>query len=768
MDRIEDLVRTSLRERGDDAQATPHLYRQVQRRIDRRRRQRAWTLAPIGVAVIAAVAVPLVLSNGPQVPTIADLADRPGAASATGAGELVIVDATGTTGRVDLPSGERVASLAEAGDAGMSRVLVAPERRDDPPIPVMVEVGDLPAGAGSAEPQPGQAPDSSPPPPDVPASVPGELRATAHVDGQRLLLPTDPAPGFRVAADGGATLAPDGGWLATLVTGDGGGDADGWAVQLTQVPTSTDVDVLESLELTLVLPAGSRLESWTDLEDGVGSRLAVRDPDGRILHLPMVTGDDGVPVWDDEQVEVAVDDPVDAYADDHVGGHVTLTDGVLTHVRPVDEERPAAGAVTLQDGELVTGVSTVGGEVRTEADVRDLTAGAADVALRAFGTTTVLTTDAGTWWLERGEEGWTTPVRVEHGAVDATPVGRDLAEVEDSGAAEDEPTRPDVTPPDATPPGVDAPELPADGLIVADESTVTLVAADGTRRELWTFPAEGESTVVDVAVRPGSTAADVTVAITTRAEGMFDVRWLRAVDDEWEVVPQLIEAGPFPLGADDLGVPPTVAWSPDGDLLAVVTQLSADGPVELRTLGWDDDGPSTDPNLGATFTLDTDRPWAATGWVWPDDADGVARSGQLVLIDPVGEVSALLPIERQADGAVALPPGAAPQERGDDLALDVGGARGPGGMDAELVRMDDTLLLRLWRWEDEVDGTGSAPIFVDVSEQGSADGMPVVTGWPEAVLLVLDPDRPVVVDRTGGRTTPVDLGGRIVAADVVR
>lgn len=606
MDRIEDLVRTSLRERGDDAQATPHLYRQVQRRIDRRRRQRAWTLAPIGMAVVAAVAVPLVLSNGPQAPTIDDVADRPSVA-ASGAAEVVVVDASGSTGRVDLSSGERVASLAASSDAGTPRVLVAPERRDDPPIAVVVEVGDLAAGAGSAEPQPGQAPDGSPPPPDVPASIPGELRASAHVDGQRLLLPTDPAPGFRVAPEGGAALAPDGGWLATLVTSDGGGDADGWAVQLTQVPTSADVDVLESLELALVLPAGSRLESWTTI-DGDRSRLAARGPDGRILHQPMVTGDDGVPVWDDEQVEVAVDGPVDAYADDHTGGYVTLADGLLAHVRPV-EEAPAAGAIALDDGEVVAEVATVDGEVRTDADVSALTDGATDVTLRAFGTTTVLTTDDGAWWMDRGAEGWTAPVRIEHGAVDAAPVGRDLAPVELPGAPED--LGPDGEAPDApeTPDPGPAPAALTEDLLVAGTTTLELLAPDGARTLLVELPAEGESTIEDVAVRPGATAEDLTVAFTTAAEGFTDVRYVTVSGGDVGPV-EVLDAAPFaPASATDADViVDGLVWLPDGTRLQWLERTPRDGAgYGLTSIAWSDTGPGgpDERNDDARFGLPT-------------------------------------------------------------------------------------------------------------------------------------------------------------------
>lgn len=661
MDRLEDRIRTSLGDRAADVRPTPHLYRQVRGRIDGRRRRRAWVWAPAGAAVAAAVAVPLLLQSGPQVPTIEDLADRPGA-SATGATQLITVDGDGTVGTLDLPTGTFDAVGGAAGDGAGSapRVWVAPDRREFPPPTVVVDTFRSTGTTGEVE--PGRAPGG---PSAGGAADVGELRAVAHVDGQRLLLPTDPAPGLRAVPQGAAVLSPDGGWLATLVEGGDRGD-DAWALQLTSVPHDPEEGMFESFELVQPLPAGSTLQSWTSAGwDDDEVRLAFRDRDGAVHQLAFRVGADGVPTTDpDVSASRVVDGPVDAYADDHLGGYVTLADGVLAHVQPVAD-----------------------GEVRTEVDVAAVTEGASRVGLRAFGTTTVLTTDAAAWVLERGPDGWTEPERLEHGAVDAAPVGRDLPtpeEPQDEGAAD--PDGPGVAdgdaPDEAGDVGGDGETAPfGDGLVVADDTTVSLVAPDGTLRELYTFPAEGESTIVDVAVRPGSTLDDVTVALTTRAEGMFDVRWLRGVADEWEVVASLIEAGPFPLAVADLGVPPTVAWSPEGELLAVVAQLSPEGPVELRTLGWTDAGPIDDPNFGASFTLDTDRTWSAIDWVWTGGADGeMARSGHLVLLDPTGGASARLAIERQGDGAVALAADAAPEVQGDDVAGDLVGVRSPSAV----------------------------------------------------------------------------------------
>lgn len=571
MDPFEDRIRASLSERADDVEPTPALYREVQRRVDRRRR-RALVWAPVGAAVAAAVAIPLVLTSGPQVPTIDDVADQPGGA-ATGATEVVEVDAAGTTWLRDLGTGER-RELSTGDDAPLApRVLVGVDRRDETPRAVVVQTVDRAevAGGAGADVTPGTRPAD-----EVPGTAPADvapagptLRATAHVAGQRLLLPTDPAPGFAVAAAGGAALAPDGGWLATLVAGDGGGDADGWAVQLTEVPASPDVTTLETLELTLVLPAGSRLESWTTTDADAGrSRLAARGPDGRVLHLPMVTGADGVPVWEDEQVDVAVDRPVDAYADDHVGGRLLLADGTLTYLAPA---------------------ATDGEDVRTTRDLSALVGDDTDVVLRAFGTTTLVTTTEGSWVVSRGPDGFGEPRRLDD-AADVAPVGRDLAA---EAPAPD--TGPDVGTDPGTPDVDEGASSPGAGLplVLSTGDALVLRTEDGATRDLARLAPEGESTIEDLAVRPGSTLDDLTVAYSTTAEGFTDVRWvrLRATDDEPRT--GVLDASPYaPASATDADVIlGGLAWLPDGTRLQWLERDRASGEHALTSIAWSGDGP---------------------------------------------------------------------------------------------------------------------------------------------------------------------------------
>ncbi len=306
-----------------------------------------------------------------------------------------------------------------------------------------------------------------------------------------------------------------------------------------------------------------------------------------------------------------------------------------------------------------------------------------------------------------------------------------------------------------------------DGLVVADDTTVSLIRADGSSQELVTFPAEGESTVVDVAVRPGSTATDLTVAITTRAEGTFDVRWLRVVDGEVATdidpvgtdfpAPPIEGANGFPLGVPDLqdGREPAAVWSPDGDLLAAVVRPSEGAPLELRTIGWTDGGPSDDPNLAATFALDTDRSLTVRRWVWTDDTDAVAREGALLLLDELAGEAFTVRLDRQGDGAPAIPASNPLTPVGEgvlDIVVGQGGTfdgalrPGPGGVVLEV-------------------GDATVELPSEAAGPRAAGRVAVVGG---SVLVVLDPASPLLVDLATGRSRAAPIDGEVVAADAIR
>lgn len=88
------------------------------------------------------------------------------------------------------------------------------------------------------------------------------------------------------------------------------------------------------------------------------------------------------------------------------------------------------------------------------------------------------------------------------------------------------------------------------------DGRLVLRGLDGSEQVLW----QGESEVRTVAVRPGSTPEDLTVAFVTAAEGMLDLRLLSAAGEE-----------ALSLGAGPGAVTPGPVWSPDGRTVAVAS-----------------------------------------------------------------------------------------------------------------------------------------------------------------------------------------------------
>lgn len=221
-----------------------------------------------------------------------------------------------------------------------------------------------------------------------------------------------------------------------------------------------------------------------------------------------------------------------------------------------------------------------------------------------------------------------------------------------------------VTPADsasgATP--VDTAEgLPSEG--APEASTVEAVAAgrelrvrtpDGRIETIHTLDRRGESVFVSASIRPGSTVDDATIVTLTRAEGMYDLRWieisggvpgeLRAFDEPYRPT-----GGMTPI--DEAG--PTVAWAPDGRSIGWI-EWSADGETTLRTVGWRD-GPGTGDaatdnaafGVGPVPAGARIRAWTATG----------ASTSRIDVAGPDGGEWSIT-VERQGDGALALPPNA--------------------------------------------------------------------------------------------------------------
>lgn len=243
------------------------------------------------------------------------------------------------------------------------------------------------------------------------------------------------------------------------------------------------------------------------------------------------------------------------------------------------------------------------------------------------------------------------------------------------------PTPTDAPTPQATDEPAPSPTTTADPdatvapshLVVTDGTSIDLVTRSGdVVRNLVTLASEGESSVTDLAVRPGSSSGDLTVVFAAEAEGMVDLRYVTVRDGEVSG-PEHLSA---PYQVSEGTVPGMLApvFSPDGRHLAWLEfpQGEPQQSARLRTIGWTDDGPGTGRTADdhADFELEAiDTTWPVTleDWIWDEVAeDGTAR-GELRAVGPAGLYH--IDIERQGDGALAVPPDAVRLGSGGDAAV---------------------------------------------------------------------------------------------------
>ena len=208
----------------------------------------------------------------------------------------------------------------------------------------------------------------------------------------------------------------------------------------------------------------------------------------------------------------------------------------------------------------------------------------------------------------------------------------------------------------------EAPAVPAPGavepgpLLVATDRLLRVLDADGATLRTFELPEEGESTIIGLSVRPGSTVDEVTAAVLTTAEGMYDLRVLRSEGDG--LVLQVVDEPPYRPG-QDAGAGLVVSgpvWAPDGTSLAWLEQDETG--TRLRTIGWDD-GPGTGlaATDNATFALAGAPPERL------DLVDWVAVEAGRTLVRATGRTAGdrwfELAVTRAADDAWSLAPGAA-------------------------------------------------------------------------------------------------------------
>jgi hypothetical protein len=192
-------------------------------------------------------------------------------------------------------------------------------------------------------------------------------------------------------------------------------------------------------------------------------------------------------------------------------------------------------------------------------------------------------------------------------------------------------------------------------VVTATIRDLVLHGPDG-QKVIYTLPAEGESSFLSVAVRPGSTVDDLTLVALHRAEGMQDFRTVHYVDGELATVeywtrPEFQPGFGGALGGGVAAFGPV--WHPAGDKLAWI-EMGTSGVPNLRIIGWTDDGPGTGNTAddNTSFTLDEFEGIVVEPLEWVDLGGGQTEI-RGVAEDFFTQWIAI-PIEIQADNAAAM------------------------------------------------------------------------------------------------------------------
>lgn len=216
-------------------------------------------------------------------------------------------------------------------------------------------------------------------------------------------------------------------------------------------------------------------------------------------------------------------------------------------------------------------------------------------------------------------------------------------------------------------------------------------------RTIYDFGVESEATITSLAVRPGSTVEDLTVAFVAVSEAETSIWSVRHAGGLAGPIERLaVAADP---GRDRL-VEPTVAWSPDGRRLA---WTEVDGAtLGLRVQDWDPEGPSRAGDPAVVTPPDGLEPFRLQAWTASGDG------GRLWLTDVRGGVHPLTP-----DGR-AIEDGPDPHETvadtlgGDAAVLDIAPTR------------DGYTALAVSRGSGETDGDAEPPVALVTVVDGDA------------------------------------------------
>ncbi|WP_052666062.1 hypothetical protein [Nitriliruptor alkaliphilus] len=368
---MEDRLRATLQERVDDVTTAPALYRHVKARAARRRRRRLLTAVPAGAAAFGlALAVPLLLERGPDVPRIDDFAEQLATQAGPNVPDRLVVVRDGAVGRLDLATG---------GTQDLGRL-----------------VAD---GAALA----------------TPGEVADDLLAAALDSRRDLSLIGDGVgavhAGLDVAADGGVVLSPDGRWVALVTSG-------GSASDLLLMPTAAEDADADRGWTAVRLSEGAVLQDWTAGAQPGTTAVVVRTAQGqlRTVELQEADGDGTSLRTAPNQTDLAslLPTTVLAVASSHLDPERELGGPVYSLV-------PVAGGVELR--------VTEAGAITTELDVTALLDGAEAPAvwLDAWGDAAVFGDGERTWIAMRdGSGALLAPRALPDGVTRAAPIAQEI------------------------------------------------------------------------------------------------------------------------------------------------------------------------------------------------------------------------------------------------------------------------------------------------------------------------------------------------------
>lgn len=317
------------------------------------------------------------------------------------------------------------------------------------------------------------------------------------------------------------------------------------------------------------------------------------------------------------------------------------------------------------------------------------------------------------------------------------------------------------------------------GIVYSDGDSIHVVDLDG--QTLWT-PAQGEgtSTITDLAVLPGGTVPDFTMAyrfdVTADDAICGDISWSRVVGEGNDVAGGALPGVSISDSGECLGAP---VFASDGSALAWLAE-GADGGWLLQTLDWSPQGP-----VGALVSFPVnlvglDAPVAVQWEIAPDGGD-TEGSGALSFraTDAEGTRLFTIPTVRTADGALTLPPVAPdPTVLRTTLGLarlvDTDGAwlvgiSGTGAPQRPTIRVTRTITTGgpsgpgVTGSVPELTYAEGDPLFVDAIDD---DALLLGTGGPMRLLTVGSaPDSRVPAPSLSSTSLPMATSGALLQGD---